>query len=120
MLWLKSGATYEYSVEALPSGVKAIGTISLANVTPPPVDPPPPNTTKKYGYMVFLGNGTEGVDKDIQGIVDAGGTWARLGMFDSGSIDNNGVFQPDLAKWAHFEYACKRAREKGLKGCGGR
>jgi len=121
ILWLKAGYTYTVGVEALPSGAKGTVTVPMGTqppVTQPPVTQPPvtpPTGGNKYGFMVFLGNGNDGVDKDIAGIVAAGGGWARLGMYNSGSFTAAGVFQPTVATWETFKYAAKKARSSGLK-----
>jgi hypothetical protein len=117
IIYLVAGATYIATVQALPSNISASVTVSLAAAQPPTEEPPPPSTSgdNKYGFMVFLGSGTAGVDKDIAGIVEAGGTWARLGMYNSGSFNSSGVFQPSTDIWEHFKYACQKAKASGLK-----
>lgn len=116
--WLVPGRTYTVWAEAIPSGARAEARVPLpANPDPKP-DPIPPQPSpgdNRYGFMVFLGSGAAGVDRDIAGIKEAGGTWARLGMYDSGSFTSAGVFQPNETVWAHFEYACKTAKSAGLK-----
>lgn len=112
-----------YADDARALGTKADAEIAalkariaeLEATPPPPVDPLP--TDNKYGFMVFLGNDRAGVDKDVAVIVEAGGTWARLGMFDSGSFTSAGMFQPNANTWSLFEYACQQSKAAGLKVC---
>lgn len=115
--WLVPGRTYTVWAEAIPSGARAEARVPLpANPAPEPQPPiPTVDHDNRYGFMVFLGGGKDGVDKDVAGIVAAGGTWARLGMYDSGSFTSAGVFQPNETVWAHFEYACKTAKSAGLR-----
>lgn len=119
-------ATVTATVTATPSTTAAPSTTPSSSTppmsTPPPsTSTPPPTTTtppaadNKYGFMVFLGNGAAGVDKDVAGIVEAGGKWARLGMYNSGSFSSTGVFQPNVDTWNHFKYAVQKARGAGLK-----
>ena len=119
--WLIPKAKYTVTVTAQPSGetrtveVKLPGYTDTPTTPEPPAPNPPTGKDNRYGFMVFLGEGTAGVDKDVAGIVEAGGTWARLGMYDSGSFTSAGVFQPNETVWSLFEYACKKARAAGLK-----
>lgn len=117
IIYLVAGATYVCTVQALPSNITASVTVNLNAATPPTEPLPPPTTTgdNKYGFMVFLGSGTAGVDQDIAGIKAAGGTWARLGMYNAGSFNASGVFVPTTATWDHFKYACQTAKAAGLK-----
>jgi hypothetical protein len=114
-LWLVPEKKYTVTVTAQPSGLTASVQVELPGYSPTPDPTPDPGTDNKYGFMVFLSNGNAGIDKDIQGIVDAGGTWARLGMYDSGSFNGSGVFQPNTTVWNQFEYACTRSKAAGLK-----